>query len=181
MLAGSHSFIRKFIRDPRETGAVAPATRNLANSVGKAAREAFHRHRQDMPDLHVLELGAGTGALTVPICPLNPVLIEKDQAWAALLRLRFPALEVRQECAINTLEGLARPAGVVSSIPLLNNPQSAELKRVLGAKYLEGLVKFCVLYSYGWFNPLADAGFREARRVAFVPRSLPPAHVWVFQ
>ena len=29
--------------------------------------------------------------------------------------------------------------------------------------------------------PLAGSGFREVRRASFVPRSLPPAHVWVYQ
>jgi phosphatidylethanolamine/phosphatidyl-N-methylethanolamine N-methyltransferase len=177
MQATSHSFIRKFFRDPQGTGAVLPATRTLANSVDATARAACLQHGRP----RLIELGAGTGALTQCLAGLNPVVVEKDEAWAALLRLRFPALEVRQQCAIETLRGLLEPTGVVSSIPLLNNPQSSELKSALEAKYREGIVKFCVLYTYGWSNPLAGSMFRLARRASFVPRSLPPAHVWLYQ
>jgi phospholipid N-methyltransferase len=180
MPAAGHGFLRRFLRDPRGTGAVAPATRMLASSVAAAAFQAFHHHARDA-DLRLLELGAGTGALTHELAHLQPVLVEKDEAWAALLRLRFPTLEVRQECAVASLAALEEPAGVVTSIPLLNNPQSAALKEALQARYAEGLLKFCVLYTYGFGNPLAAAGFREGRRAAFVPRSLPPAHVWVYQ
>lgn len=180
MLASSPGFFRKFISDPQGTGAVAPATRSLANRVAATAIDAFVRHGCG-GHLQVLELGAGTGALTHGISPLKPILVEKDEAWAALLRLRFPALEVRRECAVDSVRALSASTGVVTSIPLLNNPQSAALKAALQAKYAEGLLKFCVLYTYGWSDPLAGAGFREARRAAFVPRSLPPAHVWIYQ
>jgi phospholipid N-methyltransferase len=180
MLADHQSFLRKFIHDPHGTGAVAAATPTLSNSVALTAYKAFARHRRSR-DLRVLELGAGTGALTQRLARLEPVLVEKDASWAALLRLRFPGLEVRQECAVESLRSLAGPTGVVTSIPLLNNPQSAALKAALQARYAEGLLKFCVLYTYGWSDPLAGTGFRAARRASFVPRSLPPAHVWVYE
>ena len=47
--------------------------------------------------------------------------------------------------------------------------------------YANGLIKFCVLYTYGWSDPLAGAGFLEARRRHFVVYSFPPASVWVYQ
>lgn len=180
MLATGTSFLAKFIQDPQATGAVAPATRMLARAVARVAGEACRRHAGG-PPLPLLELGAGTGALSTRIRPLKPVLVERDEAWAALLRDRFPGLEVRHECALQTLRGLERPAGIVSSIPLFNNPQSAELKQLLKTQYAQGLVRFCVLYTYGWTDPLGGDGFREARRMAFVPRSFPPAHVWLYQ
>lgn len=177
------SFLRNFIRNPRATGAVAPATRALAHSVAAAAHRAYARHRD--ADLHaplrLLELGAGTGALTRAISGLGPTLVERDAGWAALLRKRYPALEVREACATEVLAELREPTGIVSSIPLLNNPQSGDLKRLLAERYAEGLLRFCVLYTYGWRDPLAGSGFREVRRASFVPRSLPPAHVWVYQ
>src|SRR6476661_6346048 len=115
------SFLRNFIRDPRGTGAVAPATRSLAESVGRVALQAYSRHRiqAGCSGIQVLELGAGTGALTGAIESISPVVVEKDEAWAALLRLRFPHLDVRAQCATDTLAGIDRPTGIVSSIPLL--------------------------------------------------------------
>ena len=52
---------------------------------------------------------------------------------------------------------------------------------MLAASYSRGLIKFCVLYTYGWTNPLAGVGFREGWREYFVARSLPPASVWVYR
>lgn len=182
MPGSSGSFLRNFIRNPHGTGAVAPATRTLAECVGRVAFETYTRQcAQSGTDLPVLELGAGTGALTQSLARIRPVLVEKDPAWAALLRLRFPELEIRAECASDTLAALDRPAGVVSSIPLLNNPQASVLKDLFSAAHARGLLRFCVLYTYGWGNPLAGTGFRTARRAAFVSRSLPPAHVWVYE
>jgi phospholipid N-methyltransferase len=182
-LPASRSFLHRFFREPRAVGAVAPATRVLAERVAAAARQAHGRQCAEAPGapLQVLELGAGTGALTQDIQSLRPILVERDPGWAALLRQRFPDLEVRQECATESLARLSCPTGVVTSIPLLNNPQSRQLKALLAARHAEGLLPFCVLYTYGWSNPLKDAGFREARRFSFVTRSLPPACVWVYR
>ncbi len=185
-MKGPKSFLRSFLRDPRSLGAVAPATVTLARSVGTAARAAHQRHSLAGQEslaapLKMIELGAGTGALTQQIRPLNPVLVEHDEAWAALLRDRFPSLEVRQECATSTLRALAEPVGLVSSIPLWNNPRSDELRELLLARYIEGMVKFCVLYTYGWTDPLRGCAFRQRNRVGFVARSFPPAHVWAYQ
>lgn len=176
-------FLSRFIRAPRATGAVAPATQSLARSVAAAAHSAYARHQAGgaPAPLRILELGAGTGALTHGIASLRPILVERDAGWAALLRDRYPGLEVRQECATRILGELREPVGIVSSIPTLNNPQSTELKRLLAQGYAQGLLKFCVLYTYGWRDPLADTGFREARRASFIVRSLPPAHVWTYQ
>lgn len=183
MFRNGRSFLQKFICDPRGTGAVAPATRALSRCVARTVREAYLQHaREGSGDrLAVVELGAGTGALTRGISPLNPLVIERDATWAALLRSRFPSLEVRQECALRALEAIRVPTAVVSSIPLINNPQASELRAALAAKYAAGLMKFCVLYTYGWTDPLAGTAFRDARRASFVPRSLPPAHVWIYQ
>ena len=182
-MVSSGSFLGRFLRDPRATGAVAPATRSLARSVAAAAHRVYARHcgSEPHPTLRLLELGAGTGALTWGISALRPTLVERDEGWAAVLRQRYPALEVREECAVRVLSELCEPAGIVTSIPMLNNPQSGELKRLFSERYADGLLRFCVLYTYGWCDPLAGSGFREVQRASFVPRSLPPAHVWVYQ
>lgn len=80
---------------------------------------------------------------------MDPIVVERDEAWAALLRRQFPALEVRAECATHTLREFAAPVGFVSSIPLLNKPQGTLIKRLLARRYAESLVRLCVLYTYG--------------------------------
>lgn len=184
MLASSSSFLRQFMRDPRATGAIAPATKALSRSVAAATAAAYASHEPSgakARSVRLLELGAGTGALTQSLAPLRPILVEREPRWARLLRQRFPALDVREQCAMHALQDLSAPTGIVCSIPLWNNPQSRELKRLLGERYAAGLIHFCVLYTYGWSDPLAGGGFRSARRTGFVVRSLPPAHVWLYQ
>jgi phosphatidylethanolamine/phosphatidyl-N-methylethanolamine N-methyltransferase len=180
-----HGFLQKFLRDPERIGALAPATLRLAQTIALATHEAYRNQSAIAGDpstpLRLVELGAGTGALTRTMSILNPVLVERDEAWAALLRQQFPYLEVRTECATHTLHCLTEPIGIVTSIPLLNNPQGVEIKRLLARKYADGLIKFCVLYTYGWTNPLKGARFRSGYRSSFVAMSLPPASVWVYQ
>ncbi len=112
---------------------------------------------------------------------MNPVLVERNREWATLLEKRFPDLEIRAECATLALANLNNPVGIVSSIPMLNNPQADAIRRLLMRKYRDGLIRFCVLYTYSWSNPLAGAGFREGRREYFVTRNFPPASVWVYR
>ena len=187
-------FVREFLRDPLHVGAVTPASSSLGDKIGaatrRAARDGFaaptrrngstvasasHAHPR------IVELGAGTGSVSRYIRAMNPVLVERNGEWAALLRKRFPDLEIRAECATLALANLSKPVGVVSSIPMLNNPQADAIKMLLTRKYRDGLIRFCVLYTYGWTNPLAGVGFREGRREYFVTRSFPPASVWVYR
>lgn len=153
-------------------------------AVADAARAAA-RHSNPQggaADCKLYELGAGTGALTRCLDGLQPVLVEKDAAMAAVLGRRFPQLEVRVECATQVLHTLDEPVGIVSSIPLLNNPQCGEIKRLLERRHADGLIRYLVLYSYGLLDPLRDvASFSQARRAAVVWRSVPPASVWVYR
>ena len=186
-------FIRAFLCDPFHIGAVTPASRSLGRRIGEATRRAVRdgllasssRNDNASASIHVrpriVELGAGTGAVSRFISAMNPVLVERNCEWAALLRRRFPYLEIRAECATLALTNLTGPVGVVSSIPMLNNPQGEAIRALLKRKYRDGFIRFCVLYTYGWTNPLAGVGFREARREYFVTRSFPPASVWVYR
>ncbi|MCG3138298.1 MAG: hypothetical protein HJJLKODD_02160 [Phycisphaerae bacterium] len=59
----SLSFIKQFINNPFEIGAIAPSSKFLA----KALTEPLSQHRRPV---NVLEIGAGTGAVTKHILPL---------------------------------------------------------------------------------------------------------------
>jgi phosphatidylethanolamine/phosphatidyl-N-methylethanolamine N-methyltransferase len=182
-------FVRAFLCDPIHVGAVAPASSSLADRIAaatrKAAREGFTAARRNGTPYpagpRIVELGAGTGSVSCHISAMNPVLVEHNGEWAALLRKRFPYLEIRAECATLALSRLSKPVGIVSSIPMLNNPQADAIRKLLTRKYRDGLVRFCVLYTYGWTNPLSGVGFREEKREYFVTRNFPPASVWVYR
>lgn len=172
-------FLWKFAADPRRIGALQPATDRLAQRVAQAAQVA--RQQSAATALPLVELGAGTGALTRALAALQPVVVERDGAWANQLRQAFPQLEVRTECALQTLARLDTPVGLVSSIPLRNNPQAQALRAALGRAHAQGLIRYCVLYTYGLADPLDGVGFAERRRVALVLGNLPPARVWAYR
>jgi len=193
-LADRLRFVWAFVCDPLHVGAVMPASGSLGERIGRATRRAMrdafgvYAQRNDVDANsaerarpQIVELGAGTGSVSRFISALDPVLVERNGELAALLRKRFPHLEIRTECATDALENLRKPVGVVSSIPMLNNPQADVIRTLLTRKYRDGLIRFCVLYTYGWTDPLAGVGFREARREYFVTRSFPPASVWVYR
>ena len=148
----------------------APARRG---AFGAAASRARPR---------ILEFGAGTGAFSGFSSAMNSVLVERNDEWAALLSKLFPHLEIRAECATLALERLRGPVGVVSSPPLLNNPQADAFRALLTRKYRDGLIRFCVLYTYGWTDSLAGRRIHnECKREYLVARSFPPASVWAYR
>jgi phosphatidylethanolamine/phosphatidyl-N-methylethanolamine N-methyltransferase len=194
-LADRLRFVRAFLCDPIHVGALAPASGSLGGRIAAATRRAMRDGFGTTTSTQssafaagttsarprILELGAGTGAVSRFLSAMDPVLVERNDEWAALLSKRFPHLEIRVECATLALERLSGPVGVVSSIPLLNNPQAAAIRALLTRKYRDGLIRCCVLYTYGWTDPLAGVGFRESKREYFVARSFPPASVWVYR
>jgi phospholipid N-methyltransferase len=183
-------FLWEFLRDPASVGALSPASTHLGDAIGaaRAARNGF-AHSSVPPTgterrrtvTRPADRGArGRYRLAQPIH-------QRDESGAGRRNgdgrhfERFPDLEIRAECATLALAKLSRPVGVVSSIPLLNNPQADDIRKLLTRKYQDGLIKFCIVYTYGWSNPLASVGFREGRREHFVTRSFPPASVWVYR
>lgn len=93
-LQESISFLQRFLASPRQIGAVAPSSRFLARAlVGPLAQH-------DRP-VNILELGAGTGAVTRHIAPLiGPQdrldICEADPALARHLKHHY--LESGQLC-----------------------------------------------------------------------------------
>ena len=127
-------------------GALAPSSRRLAHAMALAARGA---------DL-VVELGAGTGAITAALVEargLQPlVAVEIDPRWADTLKRRFPGIDVRCAPADEMLAQVAPPAShvvvLVSSLPFRSLPPHwhqrtrAAIERFLLADRRRRLVQF---------------------------------------
>lgn len=140
----------------------------------------------------VVELGPGTGPVTqallehgVPASRL--LLVEYETSFCDLLRQRFPGVEVVQGDAYSlkqTLAGkLSGPiASIVSSLPLLNRPESDRLRLLdQGFEMMEpgGIL---IQFTYGLFSPMPLK--RHPNSSAFsaegsqVWANIPPARVW---
>jgi phosphatidylethanolamine/phosphatidyl-N-methylethanolamine N-methyltransferase len=158
---------------PHSIGSLVPSSKHLGKSMARVVRKLEHVDR-------VVEIGAGTGAITSHLLPFQPTVIEIDEAFAMLLQTRFPQLDVRHCCGLQYLNALSKPIGLIISVPLINNPLRQQFIDAIRDGYQQGLIRWCVIFTYGLNSPLKSAGFDKAYRHQWVPMNFPPAHVWVY-
>ena len=189
-LADEARFIRAWFDNPMATGAVSPSGRFLA--------AAMARHIDPLGDGLVVELGPGTGPVTQAliqrgVAPERLVLVEYDAAFCRLLERRYPRSTVIQGDAFRLSETLAgkidRPvATVVSSLPLLNMPDSQRLDLLADAFSLMPPDGRFVQFTYGLASPMPKKPKGGHPVVAFTSEvsahvwlNLPPARVWIYR
>ena len=182
-------FIGQWLKNPRQTAAVAPSSPELAAAM-LAEMPADTRR--------VIELGGGTGALTRAIVSHGItgdalLVLELNEELHAHLHRRFPdELLVLGDAA--ELPRLAAEAGfldagpadaVISGLGLLAMDREL-VTRILRAAFdcLRPDGRF-IQFTYGPVSPVSDAvldvlGLRM-RRGEFVLRNVPPATVYVYE
>lgn len=120
-------FLTQALRHNRETGAVLPSSRSLAQEMTRSLREAVRRKR-------VLEVGPGTGAVTRPIldslCPGDEFhLVELNRSFSEALerrllapfRTRLPGVAaVLHQGAVEAVDLPGRFDFIVCSLPFSN-------------------------------------------------------------
>jgi hypothetical protein len=92
-LADRLRFVRAFLCDPQNVGAIAPASSSLGDRIGAATRKAVRdglRNGASAPSAiqarpRIVRAGRGTGSVSRFISAMNPVLIERNGEWAAIL------------------------------------------------------------------------------------------------
>src|SRR5438309_1469751 len=114
-------FVRSLLQNPRTMGALAPSSPKLSRLMASLVGPA---------NSSVLEIGAGTGAVTRALLarnvdPQRLIIIERDPSLAAFLRQEFPGVRVRCGEAVHlsrilSAESVGRVDTVVSSLPLRN-------------------------------------------------------------
>lgn len=182
-------FFAQWLRNPRQTAAIAPSGAELVSAILEAMPGDASR---------VIELGGGTGAITralrtAGVRDEHLMIVELNAALHARLARAFPQARVVHGDAAD-LPRLARVSGyldegpadaIVSGIGLLGM-EPGEQARILQAA-LECLRDDGVLlqFTYGPLSPVADDLLVELRllgqRGAFVLRNVPPATVWVYR
>ena len=141
----------------------------------------------------IVELGPGTGPITEAllkrgVAPRRLVLVEFDGAFCRLLRKRFAGIQVVQGDAYNLQESLANvlaapAAAVVSSLPLLNKPDSQRLALIDDAFTLMQPSGAFVQFTYGMASPVPRiaATAYDAEVSPPIWLNLPPARVWIYR
>jgi phospholipid N-methyltransferase len=125
-LSTSWLFFRKFLRNPREVGALLPSARSLGDQMVRD----LSLKSGDV----VVEYGCGTGSLTASIAPAVQRIpgvkflgIEREAAFCEVLSRRFPQLDfaadrVENVQALLAARGLPAPRAILSGLPLILLP-----------------------------------------------------------
>jgi phospholipid N-methyltransferase len=165
---------------PTMVGALLPSSRALALAMAEAADGAKL----------IVELGAGTGAITAGLVERHPhvptIAVELQDEMAQMLSERFPKVDVRAASAHRVLRTLDAAAdddvAVVSSLPFRSlPPRWSEPTRVAIEDFLlAGARRRLVQYTYQPRVPfdLRDGARLRWQRERVVWRNAPPAWVW---
>jgi phosphatidylethanolamine/phosphatidyl-N-methylethanolamine N-methyltransferase len=167
------AFIKAYLKNPSRTGSVLPSSGRLG--------KAFADHVELLPVDNIVELGPGTGALTRHIANNSPRLIEIDQELCHVLSDQFPDCVIENKCAVEFLKDCRETCGIVISIPLINNPEKANILDALSEAYGRGIISWCMIYTYGLADPLKEVGFRKSKKIKSIILNIPPAHIWYYE
>jgi len=183
------TFFRQWLKNPRSMASVAPSGRQLGGLM-TAALPAIAQH--------VVELGAGTGAITDALVrhgiPQQQLLaVEMNPVLHAVLASRFPDLHLIHGDArdlpalVNRSEAFANDEidAVVSSLGLLSMPTELQHDILAAAFNVLRDGGVFIQYTYGWARPLDENVQRQlglsCRSAGLAWRNLPPARVIVYK
>lgn len=176
-LAVAYTFFFRLLKNLRTTGALVPSSARLARELAHLATGSDH----------VLELGAGTGAVTQALSEVVNAeklqVVELQKKLAVSLKSRYPNLKVVQSTAHYALDNYRQGGSVaiVSSLPFRSLPRA--MKRLTVQSLLAFLKSSpgsqLIQYTYGLGAPFrAPAGFKW-QQVKWVLANVPPACIWV--
>jgi phosphatidylethanolamine/phosphatidyl-N-methylethanolamine N-methyltransferase len=178
------AFFRSWLQDPFHVASVVPSSRWLARLMATDL-DASAR---------VVELGAGTGTLTEAILargvqPRNLYLVEQHDAFASILRMRFPSASVIQSDAAALTETLGALAGtidyVISGLPIVWFNREKKTQILEGALRLlrphGRLHQFTYLGRPPIGSSLLASLSLKTTLLGLAPINLPPAFVYRFE
>lgn len=177
------AFMMIAFANPALVGAVCPSSRWLAAAMADAARGARL----------LVELGAGTGAITQALVAQHPavplVAVELQPGLADLLQQRFAHIDVRRAGAHEVLAALSARASpqtvLVSSLPFCSLPapwRESTVEAIASFLRADGRRRL-VQYTYRLKAPFELPACSDLRwsRVGRVWRNAPPASLWSLQ
>jgi phosphatidylethanolamine/phosphatidyl-N-methylethanolamine N-methyltransferase len=187
-LADEARFLKRWLDNPKVTGAVSPSGRFLARAMA-----SYVDPSEPGP---IIELGPGTGPVTEAllergIAQERLILVEYDTSFCKLLARRFPRAQIVHGDAYRLAETmrpvLQEPAAcIVSSLPLLTRPERGRLNLLRDAFELMQPEGAFIQFTYGLTSPVPltsrMSGLRfRAEASHSVWLNLPPARVWVYR
>ncbi len=140
----------------------------------------------------ILELGGGTGAVTQSLleagcAPERLIVVEREVALAAMLRRRFPALQIVEAdaCAIGTIVAerrITKLAATVSSLPIKWFPLASQRAVIAPCVDLAGEGGSFIQLTNALVSPVAMSALDlDGAEIARVWSQFPPVQVWRYQ
>jgi len=180
--SGLVTFWREWVRDPRRVGAIFPSGRSLGRAIAKEVLAGAHGQ--------VVELGAGTGAITrelIDSCGITSLIaIERSSEFASVLRAKFEELTVFICCATEIERiGLKvdQALTVVSSIPFRSLTRAQAYSLTSTIRRIAGVFQGFRFVQYSYFSSppfVPPAAFRW-RKGPIVLANIPPARIWILE
>ncbi|MBT5389889.1 MAG: phospholipid methyltransferase [Alphaproteobacteria bacterium] len=177
-------FLKRWFKNPRQIGAIAPSSRKLGALIGQHASVDEHKY--------VVELGGGTGKLTEALLkagvPADRLyVIELDKKLVGYLNKRFPQINVVHGSACDLHEILPNEVTgniscIVSGLPMRNMKSSIRNAIVQSSLKVMDLNGKFLQYTYTPISPIPAEKFGlKKRRVGRILGNLPPAAVWCYE
>lgn len=178
---GLPSFAREWVSNPLRVGAAWPSSAVLARAMITPLCE-------DTPGM-IVELGAGTGAVTAALAKRFPadklIIIERSAALVKHLQQRFPTLNIIQADATEldtVLADIKNISAFVSSLPLRSLPKNV-VEKV--SQHIDALLQpggLFIQFTYS-LNPAPGHRANHLHHVQSqrIWRNFPPARVEVFR
>ncbi|WP_250516991.1 methyltransferase domain-containing protein [Caballeronia sp. INDeC2] len=171
-------FLREALLHPWSAGAFFPSSRHLADAMARPVPLAGTGP--------VVELGAGTGAVTQALLdrgvrPERLLVVERAPTLAAHLRARFPQLRIIEGDARNLgsfLTNHDRVDAVVSSVPLRSLPYAESRSMVAHWCSVLPAGTLLIQFTYALYGPprhLSDEFVELSSEVTWL--NLPPARI----
>lgn len=173
-------FFRRWLANPLEMGSIVPSSPALGRRIAAAVRAG--------PPGQVLELGAGTGAITYAmlesgITPARLTVIEIVPEMADVLRRTFPEVTVLcgdawQLPSLLSSDLHGTIGSVVCGIPLVLLPRQRQAALIEAIERVAPGRGF-LHYTYCLTSPLPTRALGlHGERIAWTPLNIPPASVW---
>lgn len=177
-------FFRTWATSPLKMGAISPTSRGLCRLMV--------RHAEADPNGYVLELGPGTGVVTeclieAGIAPERIVSVEYDRDFSALLRKRFPEVNVIHGDALDLDRTLGEFrdvtfSAVLSGVPLLTLSKEKRVRYVEAALDRVGPNGNMTQLSYSLTPPQEPIpGSFTVEKSKWVTLNIPPGRVWIYR
>ncbi|MBX7146486.1 MAG: methyltransferase [Alphaproteobacteria bacterium] len=176
-------FFKSWLRSPLQIGAIFPSSRDLAKAIVEQI--------PDEDDGLIIELGAGTGAITQALLdsgidPQRLIIIERDDNFFLYLKKKFPELLIINGSAEHLEELLDfknhRVQAIVSSLPFMSMKQFQQWAIIKPCFRVLGYNAPFIQFTYSFSSPLPYKDFNlsaELKKRVFT--NFPPASIWVYK